>query len=80
MDRTTAHRMPIMWPEDLEISQLGDHRWAVCDNRLDPGHPSRVLGYIERRSEGFEVLALTPAPTTRGHYDRWGAAVQVLCG
>ncbi|MFC0678142.1 hypothetical protein ACFFGH_09850 [Lysobacter korlensis] len=62
----------------LEVVALSDHEWRVCDRVLDKADPRRVLGYIERSGEGFEVLALLPAPTPCGRFAGWNAALSVI--
>jgi hypothetical protein len=62
----------------LEVVSLSDHEWRVCDRLLDKADPRRVLGYIEQSGDGFEVLALLPAPTPCGRFATWNAALSVI--
>lgn len=62
----------------LEVVALSDHEWRVCDRLLDRSDPRRVLGYIERRDERYEVLVLLPAPTPCGGFSDWNAALNVV--
>ncbi len=63
----------------LEVVALSDHEWRVCDRLLDKADPRRVLAYIERSGEdGFEVLALLPAPTPCGRFSSWSTALTVI--
>ena len=62
----------------LEVVALSDHEWRVCDRLLDKTDPRRVLGYIEQSGEGFEVLALLPAPTPCGRFATLNAALSVI--
>jgi hypothetical protein len=62
----------------LEVVALSDHEWRVCDRLLHRADPRRVLGYIERRDEGYEVLALLPAPTPCGRFSDWNAALSAV--
>ena len=62
----------------LEVVALSDHEWRVCDRLLDKADPRRVLGYIERRDEGYEVLALLPAPIPCGRFSDWNAALSAV--
>jgi hypothetical protein len=62
----------------LEVVALSDHEWRVCDKLLDKADPRRVLGYIERSGDGYEVLALLPAPTPCGRFASWNAALSVV--
>jgi hypothetical protein len=62
----------------LEVVALSDHEWRVCDRLLDKADPRRVLAYIERRDEGYDVLALLPAPTPCGRFLDWSAALNAV--
>ena len=62
----------------LEVVALSDHEWRVCDRLLDKADPRRVLGYIEGRDEGYEVLALLPAPTPCGRFLDFNSALSTV--
>lgn len=70
--------MTIERADILEIIALSDHEWRVCDGRIAPSDPSRILGYIERCPDGFEVLSLCPGPFSCGSFPRWNSALAAL--
>jgi hypothetical protein len=42
----------------LEVMELSDHEWRVCDADLDEGDAHRVLGYVEKRGWHYELTRL----------------------
>lgn len=42
----------------VELTPLGDDAWRACEVGVPENNPSRVLAYIERRGDGFEVVWL----------------------
>jgi hypothetical protein len=50
----------------LEIMELSDHEWRVCDADLDEGDAHRVLGFVEKRGWHYELTRLrSPGETLR---------------
>ncbi|WP_210505881.1 hypothetical protein [Naasia sp. SYSU D00057] len=62
----------------LEIVALSRCEWRICDGRIDEGDARRILGYIERRDDGYEVLALNPAPSVCGCFGSWQESLAAL--
>jgi hypothetical protein len=70
-----------MWGRDrieLEVVALTRCEWRVCDGRIAEGDARRILGYIEKRDGGYEVLALKPAPSVCGRYGSWEESLVAL--
>jgi hypothetical protein len=67
-----------MHRNDLEVVALTPREWRVCDGTIDENDARRILGYIEHRADGFEVLALCPAPRFRSGCASWNEALGVL--
>ena len=44
--------------DQLELTPLGDDAWRACEVGVPENDPSRVVAYIERRGDGFEVVWL----------------------
>ncbi|PRY67464.1 hypothetical protein B0I08_10671 [Glaciihabitans tibetensis] len=42
----------------LEVMELSDHEWRVCDADLPQGDAQRVLGYVEKRGWHYELTRL----------------------
>lgn len=64
----------------LEVIALSDHEWRVCDAGLDAADGTRVLGYVERQDDGFELLRMAPIPGVSDHFDRFADALTALSG
>jgi hypothetical protein len=62
----------------LEVTALSDHEWRVCDRILDRSDPRRVIGYIEHKAKGYEVLALLPGPKRCGRFGDWDSALGAI--
>lgn len=62
----------------LEVTAVGDEAWRVCDGRVDPADATRVLGFVERRHDHFELLRIGPAPAVCEHFDCLDAALDDL--
>jgi hypothetical protein len=42
----------------LEILALSDHEWRVCDGRFGQSDARRMLGYISKTREAYELVRL----------------------
>lgn len=42
----------------LEVKELSDHEWRVCNAALDESDAHRVLGYVEKRGWYYELTRL----------------------
>lgn len=51
-------------PDDIDIEQIAPHGWRICDARLPRGHANRLLGFVEKRANRYEVMQL-------GRGSRW---------
>lgn len=45
-------------PSDVQLTPVTPHGWRVSDTRLPLRDPLRLLAYIERRDEVYEVMQL----------------------
>jgi len=70
--------MSILHDQFLEVIPVGDEAWRVCDGRVDPADATRVLGFVERRHDRFELLRIGTAPTVSEHFDCLDAALEGL--
>ena len=64
--------------EDIEVVALSRCEWRICDGRIEEGDARRILGYIERREDRYEVLALNPAPSVCGCFGSWQESLDAL--
>lgn len=46
----------------LEILAISDHEWRVCDGRFDQSDARRMLAYIGRTADVYELMRLQSAP------------------
>jgi hypothetical protein len=60
--------------DKLEVRKISDHEWRVGDGRRDEQSPEKVLGYIQEREGGFEVLNMS-AMGRDEVFQRWDAAL-----
>jgi hypothetical protein len=42
----------------LEILAISDHEWRVCDGRIQQSDARRMLGYIARTTDAYELVRL----------------------
>lgn len=59
--RPTDSLVPATHPvevDDVVLEAVAEHGWRACDRRMPPGHPHRVLGFIEHRGDQYEVMQL----------------------
>lgn len=61
-------------PEDLQVSRISQTEWRIADGRLSDSSPSKVLGFIQQRGSGFEVLSLD-SPDRDLYFAAWVAAI-----
>jgi hypothetical protein len=61
--------------DELQISAISVDEWRVADSRLSDRSPSKVLGFIQRRNGGFEVLNID-SPDEDITYSDWKSAVE----
>jgi hypothetical protein len=47
---------------DVELICLCDGEWFICDGRIAAVDPRRLVSYVERVDDGFDVLWL-PTPS-----------------
>lgn len=41
---------------DIDLTEVTSHGWRVSDVRLPQGDPMRLLAFVERRDDAYEVL------------------------
>lgn len=70
------HGTPI--DQSLEIVAISDHEWRVCDGRIDEADASRLLGYVEKLEDRYEVLKLVPPVDVWEDFDCLAAALAAL--
>lgn len=70
--------MSIVHDQFLEVIAVGEDAWRVCDGRLDPSDATRVLGFVERTHDHFELLRIGSAPAGCESFDCLDAALDDL--
>jgi hypothetical protein len=70
--------MSILHDQFLEVIAVGDEAWRVCDGRVDPADATRVLAFVERRHNRFELLRIGAGPAVCEHFDCLDAALDDL--
>ena len=59
---------------DLQVSRISVGEWRIADGRLGDASPSKVLGFIQLRDGGYDVLHIeTPDRDLR--FDTWDSAL-----
>jgi cytoskeletal protein RodZ len=59
VERTTAERMTAdRTASAVEVVPLCDGEWRLCDRRIPADDSRRLLSYVSRDGDGFEVLWL----------------------
>jgi hypothetical protein len=59
---------------DLQVSRISVGEWRVADGRLGDASPSKVLGFIQLRDGGYDVLHIEQ-PDRDLRFDDWDAAL-----
>ena len=59
---------------ELQVSRISDGEWRVADGRLSDASPSKVLGFIQRRGDAFDVLHIA-MPDRDLRFDDWNSAL-----
>ena len=62
----------------LEILAINDHEWRVCDGRFGPTDARRMLGYIGKTGDAYELLRLQGKPRVESHESLKGALDALL--
>jgi hypothetical protein len=44
----------------VELVAIADHAWRVSDDRIPDGDARRILGYLEERDGGVEIMWMQP--------------------
>ncbi|HEV7813173.1 MAG TPA: hypothetical protein VGO99_09390 [Leifsonia sp.] len=70
--------MTTLHVDALEVIALSDHEWRVCDGRIDAADARRLLGYVERQGDTYELLRMSPTPGVCRHFDCLSAALEDL--
>jgi len=60
--------MTLMNDRTLEVVALSDHEWRVCDGEIEAGDARRVLAYIEKCDDSYEVMSMRPTPCVCGRF------------
>ncbi len=63
---------------DLQLTSVTSRGWRVTDGRLPVHDPLRLLGYIERRADVFEVMRFG-AGFEWNEFPSLVAAVEFIC-
>ncbi|WP_162925014.1 hypothetical protein [Mycetocola zhujimingii] len=61
----------------LEILAISDHEWRVCDGRFRQSDARRMLGYIGRTANVYELVRLQQGPGWE-RFDTLQAALDAL--
>ena len=56
MAKSTTPMDTSVLDERLEVTRLGEDDWRVCDGRLHPLEPLRIIAYVQRHPDFIEVL------------------------
>ena len=64
--------------EDLELTPVTAHGWRVTDGRLPLRDPHRLLAFVERRGDVFEVMQLG-AGFEWHEFESLEAAIMFVC-
>ena len=75
----SQHHHGLCERENLELRALSDHEWRVGDRRRDEKSADKVLGFIQKCDNGFEVLKLI-SPESKVTFDKLDAAVESFTG
>ena len=70
--------MSILHDPFLEVIAVGAEAWRVCDGRVDPADATRILGFVERRHDHFELLRIGGASAACERFDCLDAALDDL--
>lgn len=54
--------MPHPLCHDVEVIRLREGEWFICDSRIAAADSRRLVGYVERVDDGFDVLWV-PTPS-----------------
>jgi hypothetical protein len=63
----------------LEILAISDHEWRVCDGRFQQSDARRMLGYIDRTADAYELIRLSPGPRLQ-NFNSLKEALDALIG
>lgn len=61
----------------LEVADIGEGDWRVCDTRVPASNAQSVLGLISQQGNGFEVISMSHPSETK-QYSSFTAAVNSL--
>jgi hypothetical protein len=42
----------------LEVLAISDHEWRVCDGRIPASDATRMLGFIDKTGNSYELIRL----------------------
>lgn len=62
----------------LEILSISKHEWRVCDGRFGHNDARRMLGYIDRTPDGYELVRLGTQALPRQQVERFGSLKDAL--
>lgn len=65
------------FPQQLEVMELSDHEWRVCDAEIDEGDANRVLAFVEKRGWYYELTRLR-SPGERMRFSSLTATLAAL--
>ncbi|MGH3704335.1 MAG: hypothetical protein ACRDT9_06870 [Agromyces sp.] len=68
---TTTHDVVDLIPVDTGL-------WRVCDTRFEEGRSRRIIGYLDHRGEGYEMLWMRPRPGVIRRYATFDDAVRAV--
>lgn len=61
----------------LEVVALSDHEWRVCDGRVAASDATRVLAFIDKTGQVYELVRLQNGPRSE-IFDSFDAAIDAL--
>jgi hypothetical protein len=63
--------------QGLEIMELSDNEWRICDAAMDENDATRVLGFLEQRAGYFELTSMN-RPHRRERFGSFDSAIAAM--
>jgi hypothetical protein len=64
--------------ERVQLVQLDDATWRVCDSTATPGQRGYIVGYLQACGSEFEMLWMHPRPGVVHQYDDFDSALSAI--
>jgi hypothetical protein len=63
--------------EGLEIMELSENEWRICDAAVDENDAMRVLAFLEQRAGYFELTSMN-RPHRRERFGSFDSAITAM--